>query len=54
MTEAEYRAKRRDIIERYMDEIDSHESAGEYGDAENARRWLYRKLEDLKRERDGR
>lgn len=47
MTPEEYKQKRREIIERYSQEIDDHESAGCYGDAENARKWMRMKLKCL-------
>lgn len=40
MTKEEYEARRREIIEHYSGEIDAHESAGCFGDAENARKWM--------------
>lgn len=50
MSAEEYRARRREIIERYSHEIDEHESAGCYGDAENARKWMRIDLENLDRD----
>ncbi len=50
MTYEEYQAKRREIIEFYTQEIDAHESAGCFGDAENARKWMRVKLDSLKRD----
>lgn len=41
---------RAEIIERYRAEIDEHESAGCYGDAENARKWMRIDLETLDRD----
>lgn len=48
MTHEEYEAKRREIIERYNEEIWEHEDAGCYGDADNARRWMRVRLDELK------
>lgn len=50
MSAEEYRTRRREIIERYRTEIDEHESAGYYGDAENARKWMRMDLETLDRD----
>lgn len=50
MSTEEYKARRREIIERYRTEIDEHESAGCYGDAENARKWMRIDLETLARD----
>lgn len=50
MTHEEYEAKRREIIEGYTEEICEHESAGCFGDAENARKWMRHELERLGRE----
>lgn len=50
MSAEEYRTRRREIIERYRTEIDEHESAGCYGDAENARKWMRMDLETLDRD----
>lgn len=50
MKRDEYEAKRREIIDRYAEEICDHENAGCFGDAENARKWMHRKLESLERE----
>lgn len=55
MTREEYEARRREIIERYRVEIDAHEGAGCFGDADNARRWMRIRLDELEREyEDGR
>ena len=51
MTEQEYRRKRAEIVARYMEEIDDHESAGCYGDAEAARKRMRRELDALEEER---
>ncbi len=40
MTKEEYEVRRREIIEYYIGEIDAHESAGCFGDAESARKWM--------------
>lgn len=53
MTREEYAARRAEIIGRYSDEIADHENAGCFGDAENARKWMRRKLEQLEREFHG-
>lgn len=53
MTYEEYKKLQREIVEQYSDEIEEHESAGCYGDAENARKWLYHDLEMLEREYKG-
>lgn len=50
MTREEYMAKRREIIDRYTEEIYDHEDAGCFGDAENARKWMRRELESLERD----
>ena len=50
MSTEEYRTRRREIIERYHTEIDEHESAGCYGDAENTRKWMRMDLETLDRD----
>lgn len=50
MTHEEYEAKRREIIERYNKEIWAHEGAGCYGDADNARRWMRVRLDELKKD----
>lgn len=50
MTRDEYERRRAEIVESCMDEIDEHESAGCYGDAETARKWMRRKLSQLKKE----
>lgn len=50
MTRDEYERRCPEIVEEYMDEIDEHESAGCYGDAENARKWMRRELSRLKEE----
>lgn len=51
MTDEEYRRKRAEIVDRYADEIDAHESAGCYGDAEIARKWMRERLRELDAER---
>ena len=51
MTEQEYRRRRAEIVARYMEEIDDHVSAGCYGDAETARKWMRRELDALDEER---
>lgn len=53
MTKEEYERKRREIIEAYSEEIAEHESAGCYGDAQNARKWMSHRLSDLKDEYEG-
>ena len=50
MSTEEYKARRREIIERYRAEIDEHESAGCDGDAETERRWMRMDLETLDRD----
>lgn len=50
MKRDEYEAKRREIIETYTQQAWEHEDAGCYGDAENARKWMRRKLEKLERD----
>lgn len=50
MTAEEYERQKRDLIRRYTKEIDEHEGAGCYGDADNAREWLHRKLDMLESE----
>lgn len=50
VTEQEYEWRHNAIIGRYTDEICDHESAGCYGDAENARKWMFYELEALDRE----
>lgn len=50
MTREEYERRRAEIVESYIEEIDEHESAGCYGDAENARKWMRRELSRLKEE----
>lgn len=47
MRRDEYDTKRREIIDRYTEEICDHEDAGCFGDAENSRKWMRRKLESL-------
>jgi len=51
MTEQEYRRRRAEIVARRMEEIDAHESAGCYGDAETARKWMRRELDAPDEER---
>lgn len=53
MTREQYEAKRREIIERYTEEIFDHEDAGCYGDADNARKWMRIRLDELEREYKG-
>ena len=50
MTREEYKRRRSEIVESYIEEIDEHESAGCYGDAEVARKWMCHKLAQLKKE----
>lgn len=50
MDAKEYERQRRELIEGYSMEISEHESAGCYGDAENARKWMRHYLEELERE----
>ena len=50
MTPEQYMMKRAEIVSEYMEEIDEHESAGEFGDAENARKWMRVKLRELDEE----
>lgn len=50
MTPEQYMVKRAQIVSEYMDEIDAHESAGEYGDAQNARKWMEIRLRELDEE----
>ena len=50
MTYEEYQAKRQEIIEFYTEEIDNHEFAGCFGDAESTRKWMRIKLDMLKRD----
>lgn len=50
MTPEEYKQKRRQIISDYTEEICEHESAGCFGDAENARKWMRVELEQLDRD----
>lgn len=50
MTSVEYELRRADIFDGCMDEICEHESAGCYGDAENARKRMRRELAQLKKE----
>lgn len=50
MDAKEYERQRRELIESYSQEISEHESAGCYGDADNARRWMRINLEELERE----
>ena len=50
MTEEEYRRRRAEIVDCYAAEIDAHESAGCYGDAENSRRWMRERLRELEGE----
>lgn len=50
MTHEEYIQKKRKIVDSCLDEIDEHESAGCYGDAENCRKWMQRELEALDKE----
>lgn len=47
MRRDEYDTKRREIIDRYTEEICDHEDAGCFGDAENSRKWMRCKLESL-------
>lgn len=50
MTREEYERRRSEIVESYIEEIDEHESAGCHGDAEISRKWMRRKLSQLKEE----
>ena len=50
MSREEYMRRYSEIVEEYMDEIDEHESAGCYGDAEIARKWMRHELSQLKEE----
>lgn len=50
MTWEQYEAKRREIIDFYTEEICEHESAGCYGDAQDARKWMRARLDELERE----
>ena len=50
MTPEQYMMKRAKIVSEYMEEIDAHESAGEFGDAENARKRMRVKLRELDEE----
>jgi hypothetical protein len=50
MTREEYERRRAEIVESYIEEIDEHESAGCYGDAEAARKWMHHELSRLKKE----
>lgn len=50
MTPEEYKQKRQQIISDYMEEICEHESAGCFGDAGEARKWMRVELEKLERE----
>lgn len=50
MTKDEYEWRHNAIVGRYADEICEHESAGCYGDAENARKWMFYELQALDRE----
>ncbi|WP_307740031.1 hypothetical protein [uncultured Parolsenella sp.] len=54
MDKAEYERRRAQLIEDAQYDIDEHLSAREPGDAENARRWLRYRLEELRREYEGR
>ena len=47
MTKQEYERQRRKLIADYSSEIDEHESAGCFGDAENSRKWLRSELRAL-------
>lgn len=50
MTEEEYQQARRELINDAEEDIYSHLDAGEYGDADNCRKALRYKLEQLKRD----
>lgn len=50
MTPEQYMMKQAEIVSEYMEEIAEHESAGEFGDAENARKWMRVKLRELDEE----
>lgn len=50
MTREEYERRRAEIVESCIEEIDEHESAGCYGDAEIARKWMRHELSQLKEE----
>lgn len=50
MTRDEYLAERQRIIDMYAEEIADHESAGCFGDADSARKWMRRKLDLLERD----
>jgi hypothetical protein len=54
MTKEEYERQRRKLIEDYSSEIDEHESAGCFGDAENSRKWLRSELRALEDRYEGR
>lgn len=46
MSTEEYKARRREIIERYRAEIDEHESAGCYGDLALAVKRLQKRVSE--------
>lgn len=50
MTHDEYIQRKQEIINDYLEEIDAHESAGCFGDAENCRKWMRHELEALDEE----
>lgn len=50
MTREEYEARREEIVSDYLLQIDEHESAGDFGDAENARKWMRIRLRELDEE----
>ena len=50
MTREEYEARRGEIISDFLCQIDEHESAGDFGDAENARKWMRIRLRELDEE----
>lgn len=52
MTPEQYMVKRAEIVSEYMEEIAEYESVGEFGDAENARKWMRVKLRELDEEVD--
>lgn len=50
MTREEYEARRDEIVSDYLFQIDEHESAGDFGDADNARKWMRIRLRELDEE----
>ena len=47
MTREEYEARKKEIVSDYLRQTDEHESARDFADAENARKWMRIRLRAL-------